>query len=164
MILLQEGDLACNALQILSWSQFRSHEFNQRSCERRSEGRVTYQSQGSLFSTDFLRESIGRLPDWAELTDDSIESVRADLKRIFDAFPTAQSPNESQTEDDLIWSVLTRLGWTASLRNQNLTTRGRDDVPDGLLFKDAETKATASIADLNECADSFAELRILNGR
>jgi len=64
----------------------------------------------------------------------------------------------------LIWSVLTRLGWTASLRNQNLTTRGRDDVPDGLLFKDAETKATASIADLNECADSFAELRILNGR
>jgi hypothetical protein len=72
---------------------------------------ISYQSafQGSLFSTDFLKDSISRLPDWAQLTDDAIESVRADLKRIYNAFPTAQSPNESQTEDDLIWPVLTRL-------------------------------------------------------
>ena len=105
---------------------------------------MTYQSLGGLFSADFLQDSIRRLPDWALLTDDSLESIRADLRRAFEVFPTAQSPNESQTEDDLIWPVLARLGWTASLRNQNLTIRGRDDVPDGLLFKDAETKAQAN--------------------
>ena len=32
----------------------------------------------------------------------------SDLRRIFDRFPTAQSPNESQTEDDLIWPILDR--------------------------------------------------------
>ena len=91
-----------------------------------------------------MQDSICRLPDWAELTEETVEAVRADLRRIFDAFPTAQTPNESQTEDDLIWPVLARLGWTANLRNQNLTTRGRDDVPDGLLFRDSETKARAN--------------------
>jgi hypothetical protein len=105
---------------------------------------VTYQNQGSLFSTDFLQESIIRLPDWAQLSDEFVGSIRADLTRIFALFPTNQSPNESQTEDDLIWPLLARLGWTATLRNQNLTTRGREDVPDGLLFKDAETKAHAN--------------------
>ena len=55
-----------------------------------------------------------------------------------------QTPNESQTEDDLIWPLLAALGWTASLRQQNLAPRGREDVPDGLLFKDAAAKAQAN--------------------
>ena len=76
-----------------------------------------------------------------ELTDEFVELVRADLKRIFDRFPTSQTPNESQTEDDLIWPVLTRIGWTASLRQQNLAPHGREDVPDGLLFQDDLAKA-----------------------
>jgi Putative transposase len=37
-----------------------------------------------------------------------------------------------------------RLGWTASLRQQNLAAKGRDDVPDGILFQDAATKAEAN--------------------
>ena len=68
----------------------------------------------------------------------------ADLRGIFVSFPTAQSPNESQTEDDLIWKVLHRLGWISSLRQQNLAARGRDDVPDGLLFANATAKAEAN--------------------
>ena len=64
--------------------------------------------------------------------------------RIFDRFPTDQTPNESQTEDDLIWPVLGALGWAASLRQQNLSSRGRDDVPDGLLFADEATKDRAN--------------------
>jgi hypothetical protein len=92
--------------------------------------------QGSLFSSDFLRESISRLLDWSHIDDAALEALRLDLRSIFDRFPTAQSPNESQTEDDLIWPVLARLGWTSSLRQQNLAPRGREDVPDGLLFKD----------------------------
>jgi hypothetical protein len=101
-------------------------------------------SQGSLFSTDFLQESIARVADWQRLTDDEIDALAVDLRAIFSQFPTAQTPNESQTEDDLIWPIVTRLGWTASLRQQNLAARGREDVPDGLLFQDAATKAQAN--------------------
>jgi hypothetical protein len=103
-------------------------------------------SQGSLFSTDFLRESIERVPDWQLHTDTEIDALAADLRAIFSQFPTAQKPppNEAQTEDDLIWPILARLGWTASLRQQNLAARGREDVPDGLLFNDAATKAEAN--------------------
>ena len=100
--------------------------------------------QGSLFSSDFLQETISRLPDWSHLDDAALEALRLDLSRIFERFPTAQSPNESQTEDDLIWPVLARLGWTEGLRQQNLAPRGREDVPDGLLFKDDAAKAQAN--------------------
>jgi hypothetical protein len=100
--------------------------------------------QGSLFSTDFLQEAIARIPDWELLQDREIDALTADLRAIFDRFPTAQTPNESQTEDDLIWPILARLGWTASLRQQNLAARGRDDVPDGLLFQDATAKTEAN--------------------
>jgi hypothetical protein len=87
--------------------------------------------QGSLFSSDFLQESITGLPDWSHFDGAALEALLLDLRRIFDQFPTAQSPNESQTEDDLIWPVLSRLGWTDSLRQHNLAPRGREDVPDG---------------------------------
>lgn len=100
--------------------------------------------QGSLFTGDFLQESISRLPDWQSIDDRSLAVLQGDLRQIFDAFPFAQTPNESQTEDDLIWPILDRLGWSASLRQQNLAAKGRDDVPDGLLFKDAAAKAEAN--------------------
>ena len=102
--------------------------------------------QGSLFASDFLCAAITELPDWQELDDASIEDLEAALGAICDRFPAAASPNESQTEDDLIWPVLARLGWTVSLRQQNLSAYGREDVPDGLLFADeaARTGLTAS--------------------
>ena len=53
------------------------------------------------------------------------------MRTIFDDFPIGGSPNESQTENDLIWPVLERLGWTASLQQQDLSATGREDVPDG---------------------------------
>ena len=100
---------------------------------------------GSLFAEDFLREAITELPDWQNLADDaSLGDLEAALRGLFDRFPTQLSPNESQTEDDLIWPVLARLGWTASLRQQNLSARGRVDVPDGLLFADGASKDRAN--------------------
>ena len=39
-------------------------------------------------------------------------------------------------------------GWPASLRQQNLSAAGRQDVPDGLLFQDAAAK---------DCANGFTE-------
>ena len=100
--------------------------------------------QGSLFASDFLRDAITRLPDWQELDDASLETLEAALREVFGRFPIAGSPNESQTEDDLIWPVLAQLGWAATLRQQNLSAHGREDVPDGLLFADDATKDRAN--------------------
>ena len=100
--------------------------------------------QGSLFASDFLRDAITRLPDWQELGDASLDDLEAALREVFGRFPIAGSPNESQTEDDLIWPVLARLGWAATLRQQNLSAHGMTDVPDGLLFADEAAKDRAN--------------------
>ena len=100
-------------------------------------------SQGSLFTSDFLTESIRDDRDWQELSDDVLATIHSEITAIFDGFPVDQTPNESTTENDLIWKVLKALGWTAYLTQQNLSPKGREDVPDGLLFgsDDAKTKA-----------------------
>ena len=100
--------------------------------------------QGSLFAHDFLHESVTRLNDWRDLDAASLDALEASVRDVFARFPIAGSPNESQTEDDLIWPVLVHLGWTASLRQQNLSASGRQDVPDGLLFQDASVKDRAN--------------------
>ena len=98
---------------------------------------------GSLFAEDFLGEVIKQLPDW-NLDDEGLVEFESASRGLFDRFPTDLTPNESQTEDDLIWPMLARLGWTASLRQQNLSARGREDVPDGLLFPDDAAKDRAN--------------------
>ena len=100
--------------------------------------------QGSLFANDFLCESIVESPDWRAIGDMALDTLEASVRDVFDRFPIRKTPNESQTEDDLIWPVLLQLGWTASLRQQNLSARGREDVPDGLLFTDAAAKERAN--------------------
>ena len=99
--------------------------------------------QGSLFAEDFLREGITQLPDW-EAADERFEDFRSAVTGFLHRFPSGLAPNESQTEDDLIWPVLARLGWESSLRQQNLSARGRRDVPDGLLFEDKASKDHAN--------------------
>ena len=99
---------------------------------------------GTLFADDFLRETAIRADAYRALDDGMIDGIDSAFWEIFDRFPADQSPNETQTEDDLIWPILRRLGWTAHLRQQNLAPRGRSDVPDGLLFVDDETKDRAN--------------------
>ncbi len=96
---------------------------------------------GSLFSTDYLVQAIKSAPAYCSI---DVLVLRAQLDAIAAAFPKNAKTNESQTEDDFIWPVLRALGWTETLRQQNLTVSGRDDVPDGLLFADAEAKAAAN--------------------
>ena len=103
---------------------------------------------GSLFANDFLRDSVTHLDDWRNISAAALDTLESSVRDVFNGFPSAGSPNESQTEDDLIWPVLAQLGWTASLRQQNLSAHGREDVPDGLLFPDAAAK---------DRANSFAE-------
>ena len=100
--------------------------------------------QGSLFANDFLCESVVETPDWQTLDDAALDDLKAALQAVFEPFPIAGAPNESQTEDDLIWPVLGVLGWSASLRQQNLSAAGREDVPDGLLFADDAAKGQAN--------------------
>ena len=100
--------------------------------------------QGNLFSSDFVESSIARLPDWQAISDADLHAAQEALAAVFARFPVDQQPNEAQTEDDLIWRVLGVLGWTQFLRQQNLTARGREDVPDGLLFADEAAKDRAN--------------------
>ena len=99
---------------------------------------------GSLFANDFLCESVAETSDWRGLDTAALDALEAALHAVFNSFPFAGSPNESQTEDDLIWRVLAALGWSASLRQQNLSAAGREDVPDGLLFADDAAKSRAN--------------------
>ena len=84
------------------------------------------------------------MSEWRDVDDDELNVFEAGLRNIFQQFPTQRTPNESKTEDDLIWPVLQCLGWTDSLRQQNLSHRGRQDVPDGVLFANADSKKLAS--------------------
>lgn len=96
---------------------------------------------GSLFTTDYLAEAIKADPAYLAV---DASGLRVALEKIAAAFPQSHKTNESQTEDDFIWPVLGALDWAESLRQQNLTVSGRDDVPDGVLFVDAEAKAAAN--------------------
>ena len=100
--------------------------------------------QGSLFANDFLCDSVVETPDWQAIDDAALDNLEAALGTIVERFPIDGSPNESQTEDDLIWPVLGVLGWTANLRQQNLSASGMTDVPDGLLFADDAMKDRAN--------------------
>ena len=66
--------------------------------------------QGSLFAENFLCESIVGTPDGQDVDDTALDGLEVSLRDVFTTFPTDRSPNESQTEDDLIWPVLACLG------------------------------------------------------
>lgn len=96
---------------------------------------------GSFLTTDYLEEAIRQSTEYRAV---DVAALRASLTAIADRFPRESSPNESQTEDDFIWPILAELGWSESLRQQNLSAGGRLDVPDGLLFIDGDAKDRAN--------------------
>lgn len=98
-------------------------------------------TSGALFTHDYLSDAVRASAPYRAV---DTTALRTALTAIAAAFPQAAATNESQTEDDFIWPVLTALGWTDSLRQQNLTVTGRDDVPDGLLFANSAAKAAAN--------------------
>ena len=97
---------------------------------------------GSLFIRDYLTKAITGEPEFDTVDPSALADV---FKPIFDDFPTEQSPSEAKTEDDLIWKILVALGWEHSERQVNLAPKGRDNIPDGLLFLDEQSKATANV-------------------
>lgn len=101
-------------------------------------------SQGSLFTSDFLTESIQDLSEWNDLLTLEVETLKTTIETTFNAFQIDQNRTEADTETELIWPVLEALGWSNYLTQQNLSPRGREDVPDGLLFESAEVKTHAT--------------------
>ena len=99
-------------------------------------------SAGALFTQDYLVEGIRGSAQYA-CADPA--ALRQSLAGILRGFPHAGKPNEATTESDLVWPVLKALGWQEYLTQQNLSASGRVDVPDGLLFIDAEAKAKADV-------------------
>jgi len=96
---------------------------------------------GTLFTQDYLVEAIAKTPEYAAV---DVVPLRAALADLLARFPHSSFPNEATTEQDMVWPVLRLLGWHEYLTQQNLSTSGRVDVPDGLLFVDVETKAKAN--------------------
>jgi hypothetical protein len=52
--------------------------------------------QGSLFTNDFLTQSISANADWAQFDDGAIDALARELQAIFARFPIAQTPNETR--------------------------------------------------------------------
>lgn len=97
---------------------------------------------GSLLTQDFISEGIRATSAWSMLPDAEFSAFRAALARIYAPVTADTVLNEAQTEADLIHPVLSALGWT-SLTQQQTNAHGRFDVPDALLFTDADARQTA---------------------
>lgn len=100
--------------------------------------------QGALFTTDWLKEGITATPQWQALDDGRITQLWTQSRHLFDELLKRKNPTEADTEQKLIYPLLGLLGWDHISVQQNLTVRGRKDVPDALLFPDADADATAS--------------------
>ena len=103
--------------------------------------------QGQLFTQDFLTRGIAETPPHQELTQASWVAFRQALQSIFGALDSASAINEAQTEALVIYKVLALLGWGDDILPQvNSDAKGREAVPDCLLFASPEHKA-ASLAE-----------------
>ena len=79
---------------------------------------------------------------WSTEQPQAFTAFAGAVAQRFEAFGRYDSPNESVTEQELIRSVLGLLGWVHTLPQQGAA--GNEDIPDHLLFADAESKARAA--------------------
>ena len=99
---------------------------------------------GHLFTEHFLTEGIRATPEWREsvASADAFESFRDGVRERYGALSGSVDPNEAVTEQELIRPVLEMLGWTDYLPQQGAARN--EDIPDHLLFQDADSKARAA--------------------
>lgn len=100
-------------------------------------------NQGTLFSLDYLSETICMSEEWLNTSEREIGIFREELENLFKDFHIDQPHTEADTETELIHRIFQLLGWSNYLTQQNLSLKGREDVPDVLLFSDSEMKAKA---------------------
>ena len=98
---------------------------------------------GNLFTRDYLLEGITRSEPWAALADSEVATLKAGLLKHAQSLLAIHKPNEAQTEKVLIYPVLELLGWSDVEVQQILSTKGRKQVPDALLFGDTAARNRA---------------------
>ena len=72
-----------------------------------------------------------------------IEEFRLQATTVVNALSSRKSPNEAQTEDDLVYPLLSAIGWASRDVQPNASVKARLDVPDALLYPDATAKTLA---------------------
>jgi hypothetical protein len=97
--------------------------------------------QGGLFTRDWLAEGVLEAPEWV---DEPGKVLSEQLAALVRATAGRSNPNEAETERDLIYPVLELLGWRHLSVQQNMSAKGRSDVPDALLFLDGESADAAA--------------------
>lgn len=103
--------------------------------------------QGALFTRDWLKEGICESPEWLALDKARVDSLWTQAQSLLTELSGRKKPTEAETEDHLIYPMLELLGWEHKSVQQNMTTKGRKDVPDALLYADAEADGRARILD-----------------
>ena len=98
---------------------------------------------GQLFTHYFLTDGIKTTPEWQASVDqpEAFAAFRNGVARHHDALSRSRNPNEARTEEELIRPVLELLGWTEYVPQPSAA--GHEDIPDHLLFTDADSKARA---------------------
>ena len=100
--------------------------------------------QGQLFTTDYLLRGITHSGAWAATSRPAYDAFRSAVATAFAARRADSVLIEAQTESEIVEPILDALGFKdASLPQANLSAKGREDVPDYLLFADAARKAQA---------------------
>lgn len=99
--------------------------------------------QGALFTRDWLKEGITETAEWRELGNDRLDALWEGARALLSEHSGRRKPTEAETEDQLIYPLLELIGWKHKSVQQNMTTKGRKDVPDALLFADAESDERA---------------------
>ena len=114
---------------------------------------------GHLFTEYFLTGGIRDTPEWREIdrSPGHFESFRDGVGERYNALSGSADPNEAVTEQELIRPVLELLGWADYLPQQ--ATRLHEDVPDHLLFQDADSKARAAAKGRQE--DRFSDALVV---
>ena len=102
---------------------------------------------GNLFTDYFLTDGIKATPEWrtSVAAAAQFDAFRDGVRQRYDALTHSQDPNEAVTEQELIRPVLEVLGWTDYLPQQGASRN--EDIPDLLLFPDADAKERAIARD-----------------
>jgi len=102
---------------------------------------------GRLFTRDFLLDGIRGTAEWQALGEADVDALRNEAGVLLGRLAARRSPNEAQTEDDLVYPVLAKLGWAEREVQPNASVKARFDVPDALLYPNAAAKAIAGPLD-----------------
>lgn len=99
---------------------------------------------GRLFTDYFLTDGIKVTDEWQSSVEDieGFATFKDGASQRYDALCGSGDPNEAVTEQELIRPVLELLGWQHYLPQQG--TARNEDIPDHLLFADADSKQRAT--------------------